>query len=128
MDELLEPFKLYLVPRLWDTLLLSALGTVSKRLEAQLRKCLFTALGALALDADIRDLLSFTKTACTPQSTVSSNSHAVTRACPPLSRLLQIAKLLTVDDLKDFLDLMSSAKRKGNWDLKLEDARALFSL
>jgi hypothetical protein len=126
LDELLEPLRLYLVPRLWDTLLLSVLGTVSKRLETSLRKCQFTALGALTLDSDIRDILSYTKDRLySPE--YSSNNMAVTRACSPLSRLLQIAKLLSVDDLEDVLDLISSAKRKGNWDLKLEEAKALLS-
>jgi hypothetical protein len=41
---------------------------------------------------------------------------------------LQIAKLLSVDDLDDVLDLISGAKRKGNWDLKLDDAKAFLSL
>jgi len=38
-----------------------------------------------------------------------------------------MAKLLSVDDLEDVLDLISNAKRKGNWDLKLEEAKALLS-
>jgi hypothetical protein len=45
----------------------------------------------------------------------------------PLNRLLQIAKLLNVDDLEDVVDLIGSSKRKGNWDLKLDDAKALES-
>jgi len=46
----------------------------------------------------------------------------------PLSRLLQIAKLMNLDDLEDVLDLISSSKRKGNWDLRLEDSKAFLSL
>jgi hypothetical protein len=41
---------------------------------------------------------------------------------------MQIAKLLNVDDLEDVLDLITASKRKGNWDLKLEDAKAFLSL
>ena len=126
LDELLEPLRAHLAPRLWDALLLSVLGTVSKRLETSLRKCHFTALGALMLDSDVRDILSYIKDRLY-SAEYSSNNVAVTRACPPLSRLLQIAKLLSVDDLDDVLDLISSAKRKGNWDLKLEDAKTLLS-
>jgi len=48
--------------------------------------------------------------------------------CIPLARLVQIARLLQVDDLEDVLDLISSSKRKGNWDLKLEDAKAFLGL
>jgi hypothetical protein len=122
LDELLEPLQVYLAPRLWDTLLLMVLGTVSKRLEASLRKCEFTSLGALSLDTDIRDLLSYTKDHLYG-SEFQSNQN-ITRACPPLSRLLQISKLLNVDDLEDVLDLVSSSKRKNNWDLKLDDTKA----
>ena len=49
-------------------------------------------------------------------------------ACIPLSRLMQIAKLMNLDDLEDVLDLISSSKRKGNWDLKMEDSKAYLSL
>lgn len=53
---------------------------------------------------------------------------ALYRACTPLSRLVQIAKLMNLDDLEDVLDLISSSKRKGNWDLKLEDSKSFLSL
>lgn len=53
---------------------------------------------------------------------------ALCNACMPLSRLLQIAKLMNLDDLEDVLDLISSSKRKGNWDLRLEDSKAFLSL
>jgi conserved oligomeric Golgi complex subunit 4 len=122
LDELLLPLRSYLAPRLWDNLLLTVLGTVSKRLETSQRKCDFTSLGALALDTDMRDLLSYTKDklyGAEYQSTL-----AITKACPAFSRLLQISKLLNVDDLEDVLDLISSLKRKNNWDIKLEDAKA----
>lgn len=125
LDELMEPLRQYLAPQLWDTLLLSAMGTVSKRLETSIRKCEFTALGALTLDADVRDIVNFVKERL--YSPEFNSTVAVTKACPALSRLLQIAKLLSVDDLDDVLDLISSAKRKGNWDLKLEDAKSLLS-
>ena len=35
---------------------------------------------------------------------------------------------MNVDDLEDVLDLISSSKRKGNWDLKLDDAKSLLNL
>jgi hypothetical protein len=50
------------------------------------------------------------------------------KACPPLSRLNQITTLLNVDDLEDALDFISVSKRKGNWDLKLDDVKSLLSL
>ena len=49
-------------------------------------------------------------------------------ACNPLARLSQIALLMNVDDLEDVLDLISSSKRKGNWDLKLDDAKSLLNM
>lgn len=49
-------------------------------------------------------------------------------ACPPLSRLNQITLLMNVDDLEDALDLISVSKRKGNWDLELEDSKKLLCL
>ena len=50
------------------------------------------------------------------------------KACPPLARLNQITVLLNVDDLEDALDLISVSKRKGLWDLKLDDVKTLLSL
>jgi hypothetical protein len=35
---------------------------------------------------------------------------------------------MSVDDLEDVLDLISSSRRKGAWDIKLEDAKAFLSL
>jgi conserved oligomeric Golgi complex subunit 4 len=122
LDEVLIPLQVHLAPRLWDNLLLISIGTVCKRLETSLRKCQYTSLGAIALDSDVRELLHFTKERLNAADFVSN--VAVTKSCPALSRLLQIAKLLSVDDLDDVLDLISSSKRKGNWDLKLEDAKA----
>lgn len=93
--------------------------------QTSLRKCQYTALGGLTLDSDMRDLLNYTKDQL--HSPEYGSNVAIFRACPALSKLLQIAKLLSVDDLDDVLDLISSAKRKGNWDLKLEDAKAFLS-
>ena len=44
------------------------------------------------------------------------------QACTPFARLNQITLLTNMDDLEDALDLISVSKRKGNWDLKLDDA------
>jgi conserved oligomeric Golgi complex subunit 4 len=74
----------------------------------------------------MRDMLSYTKERL--DSPDLSSNVAVCKACPPLSRLLQISKLLSVDDLDDVVDLISSSKRKGNWDLKLDDAKAFLSM
>jgi conserved oligomeric Golgi complex subunit 4 len=122
LDELLEPLRAHLAPRLWDSLLLTVIGTAAKRLETSLRRCHVTALGALTLDSDMRDLLSYTKERMVTSDYASN--LAVTRSCLPLGRLLQISKLLNVDELDDVLDLISTSKRKGHWDLKLEDAKA----
>lgn len=122
LDELLNPLRTYLAPHLWDKLLLDVLGTVAKRLESSLRKCEFTSLGALALDSDMRDVLSYAKDRL--HSPEYSSNVTITRACVPLARLLQIAKLSNVDELDDVLDLISSSKRKQNWDLKLDDTKA----
>lgn len=125
LDELMAPLRNFLAPRLWDKLLLDVMGTVCKRLETSLRKCEFTSLGALALDSDMRDLLSYTKDRL--YSSEFSSNVAVTRACVHLARLSQIAKLLNVDDLDDVLDMIASSKRKNKWDLKAEDAKSFLS-
>jgi len=127
LDELLLPLCKYLAPRLADGLVLGVLGTVSKRLEVSLKKCRFTALGALSLDSDMRDLIHYAKDRLV-SSEYNVSNVALCNACTPLSRLLQIAKLMNLDDLEDVLDLIASSKRKGNWDLKPEDARAYLSL
>lgn len=61
-------------------------------------------------------------------SEYNSSNIALCNACTPLSRLLQIARLMSLDDLEDVLDLISSSKRKGNWDLKPEESRSYLSL
>jgi hypothetical protein len=126
LDELLEPLRIHLAPRLWDALLFQVMGTGAKRLETYLRKCPLTALGAFLLDADVRDLVSYTKSRLS-DDTASSNV-GLTKSCPALARLIQIAKLVCVDDLDDVVDLVSASKRKGLWDLKLDDTKAFLCL
>ncbi|KAL3908410.1 MAG: hypothetical protein SGILL_008492 [Bacillariaceae sp.] len=157
LDEILQPLCQYLAPRLADELVLGVLGTVSKRLEVSLKKCRFTSLGALSMDSDMRDLVNYGKLlphqahslnvsflsssnslpCCLQLETIAKdrlgshelNSNVVLyRACTSLGRLVQIAKLLNLDDVEDVLDLISSSKRKGNWDLKLDDSKAYLSL
>jgi conserved oligomeric Golgi complex subunit 4 len=125
LDELLDPLRTYLTPRLWDSLWLMVMNTVCKRLETSLRKCEFSSLGALALDSDLRDLWNYTKDRLV--GTEYSSYAALGRGCHALHRLLQVAKLLNVDDLEDVLDLITSHKRKSNWDLKLEETKAFLS-
>lgn len=127
LDEILVPLCRYLAPCLADSVVLGVLATVSKRLEVSLKKCRFTALGALSLDSDMRDLIHYAKDRLVSNELNSSNL-ALCNACMPLSRLLQISKLMNLDDLEDVLDLISSSKRKGNWDLKIEDSKAYLSL
>jgi hypothetical protein len=74
----------------------------------------------------MRDLLNYVKERL--DSNEFNSNVALSRACTPLARLLQISKLLNVDDLEDVLDLINSSKRKGNWDLKLEDTKAFLQL
>jgi len=89
-------------------------------------QCEFTVLGALSLDSDMRDLLNYTKERL--ESNEFQSNVELFRVCTPLARLMQIAKLLTVDDLEDVLDLIRASKRKKNWDLSLEDTRSYLSL
>jgi hypothetical protein len=35
---------------------------------------------------------------------------------------------MNLDDVEDVLDLISSSKRKGNWDLSMEDSKVYLSL
>lgn len=80
----------------------------------------------MSLDSDMRDLLNYAKERL--DSSELNSNVALYRACTPIARLMQIAKLMNVDDLDDVLDLISSSKRKGNWDLKLDEAKAFLSL
>lgn len=90
------------------------------------RKSSFTPLGAISLDSDIRYLMNFVKDRM--DSPELKSNVTLCKACPPLARLNQITVLLNVDDLEDALDLISVSKRKGNWDLKLDDVKTLLSL
>ncbi|KAL7554153.1 hypothetical protein ACHAWF_017554 [Thalassiosira exigua] len=126
LDELIEPLRVHLLPKLADSLVIGIMGGVAKRLEAAIRKSKFTPLGAISLDSDVRSLLNFAKDRLDDQSLRSNVT--LCRACPPLSRLSQISSLMNVDDLEDALDLISASKRKGGWDLKLDDAKTLLSL
>ncbi|KAL7536864.1 hypothetical protein ACHAXR_007442 [Thalassiosira sp. AJA248-18] len=127
LDELIiEPLRVHLVPKLSDDFVIGILGGVSKRLEAAIRKSKFTPLGAISLDSDIRYLMNFAKDRI--DSPELKSNVTLCKACPPLARLNQITLLMNVDDLEDALDLISVSKRKGNWDLKLDDAKTLLSL
>ena len=74
----------------------------------------------------MRDLLNYAKERL--DSNELHSNVALCRACTPLARLSQISKLLNVDDLDDVLDLISSSKRKNNWDLKLDDTKSFLKL
>ena len=74
----------------------------------------------------MRDLLSYAKTKL--DSPELKSNVALYRACVPLARLVQISRLVNVDDLEDVVDLISSSKRKGNWNLLLDDATTFLSL
>ena len=126
LDELIEPLRVHLMPKLADDLVIGLLGGVSKRLEAAIRKSRFTPLGAISLDSDIRYFMNFAKDRI--DSPELKSNVTLCKACPPLARLNQITLLMNVDDLEDALDLISVSKRKGNWDLKLDDAKTLLSL
>ena len=126
LDEILNPLRLNLAPRLADTLILGVLGGTSRRLESVLKRSKFTALGAISLDSDVRYFVNYAKSRI--DSTELTSNMAVYKACGPMARLVQIALLMNVDDLEDVVDLIASSKRKGNWDLKLDDTKALLSL
>ena len=74
----------------------------------------------------MRDLLNYAKERL--DSNELNSNIALFKASTPLARLMQIAKLMNVDDLDDVLDLIQSSKRKGNWDLKLDDAKSFLAL
>ena len=126
LDEVIYPLRVHLVPKLSDDLLVGILGGISKRLEAAIRKSKFTPLGAISLDSDIRYIMNFAKDRI--DSPQLKSNVTLCKACPSLARLNQIALLMNVDDLEDVLDLISVSKRKGIWDLKLDEAKALLSL
>jgi hypothetical protein len=90
------------------------------------RKSSFTPLGSMSLDSDIRYLMNFTKDRI--DSPELKSNVTLCKACPPLARLNQITVLLNVDDLEDALDLIGVSKKKGNWELKLDDVKSLLSL
>ena len=126
LDELVEPLRMHLAPRLADALFLGILGATSRRLESSIKRSKFTALGAISLDSDVRYLVNYAKGHI--DSPELSSNVALYSACNPLARMVQISLLMNVDDLEDVLDLIASSKRKGNWDIKLDDVKALLSL
>ena len=93
-----------------------------------LKKSQFTALGALALDLDTRDFVSFTRGLLVSDRHELASNAAMTKTCVPLGRISQMAKLLNLDEVEDVLDVISSLKRQGIWDWKLEDAQTFLAL
>jgi len=126
LDELMEPLRGHLAPRLADALLVGIIGGASKRLEMAIKRTKFTPLGALALDSDIRFFINFVKERVDAQALTSNTS--LYKSCNPLARLAQIALLMNVDDLDDVLDLITSSKRKKIWDLTLGDCKTFLTL
>eukprot|EP01083_Nonionella_stella_P274320 931038_1 len=126
LDELMEPLRVHLAPRLADALLVGIIGGASKRLEMSIKRTKFTPLGALALDSDIRFFINFVKERVDAQALTSNTS--LYKSCNPLARLAQITHLMNVDDLDDVLDLITSSKRKKMWDLTLGDCKTFLTL
>ncbi|KAL3935765.1 MAG: hypothetical protein SGBAC_008778 [Bacillariaceae sp.] len=126
LDDLITPVCSRLADRLTDALVLEVLSTVCKRLEGSLKKCQYTSLGALSLDSDIRDFVNYSKDRLA--SSEWRSNVTLYKACTPLSRLVQISKLLSVDDLEDVVDLVNASKRKGMWELSSDDVKSFLSL
>jgi len=126
LEELIHPLRIYLMPQLSDILMIEVIGAAAKRLESALRRIHFSILGAISFDADIRYFVSYAKK-CLTNAQYASNI-SLYKSCMSLARLSQIALLMNVDDLEDVLDLIATSKRKGNWDLKIEDAKAFLNL
>ena len=120
----MDPLRVHLSSKIFDDLFISLIGGASKRLEAAIRRCRFTALGALSLDADVRQFLSYTKSRLI--STKYSSTPSLYAACPPLARLSQLSMLMTVTDLDDVSDMMR--RSKGSWSLSAEDSKAFLTL
>lgn len=80
----------------------------------------------MALDSDIRYFTNFIKERIASPSLASYS--ALSLACNPLARLVQITHLMNVDDLEDVLDLMSSLKRKQTFYLTVDDTKAFLNL
>lgn len=124
MDDLLNPIRAHLSPKLSDDVMIAAIGGAAKRIEAAIRKCRFTALGSLSLDADVRQFIAYTKQRlASPEYSSTSGLYAV---CLPIARLSQISMLMNVADLDDVADIMRRAK--GNWDLHAEDSKTFLNL
>jgi len=126
LDELLAPLTAHLLPSLSDSVLLGAYAAAAKRIEHAVRKSRVTALGALSFESDVRHFVGHAKERL--YGAELRSTLGLYKACTPLARLAQIALLMSVDDLEDVLDLISTSKRKGTWDLKLEDAKAFLNL
>lgn len=126
LEELIQPLRIYLMPQLSDILMIEVIGAAAKRLESALRRIHFSIVGAISFDADIRYFVSYAKK-CLTNAQYASNI-SLYKSCMPLARLSQIALLMNVDDLDDVLDLIATSKRKSNWDLKIEDAKAFLNL
>jgi hypothetical protein len=126
LDELINPLRVHLMPRLADKLILGAISGASKRLEMALRRSQCSLLGALCLKADVKFLASY---AIERLHSKEINTNAgLLKVCPPLARLVQIATLMNVEELDEVLDLISTSRRRGNWDLKLDDCKTFLNL
>lgn len=126
LDELINPLRVHLMPRLADKLILGAISGASKRLEMALRRSQCSLLGALCLKADVKFLANY---AIERLHSKEINTNAgLLKACPPLARLVQIAALMNVEELDEVLDLISTSRRRGNWDLKLDDCKTFLNL
>ena len=59
---------------------------------------------------------------------INTNAGLLKACPPPLARLVQIAALMNVEELDEVLDLISTSRRRGNWDLKLDDCKTFLNL
>jgi len=114
-----------LTPPLSVLLLSRVAGYLAKQLEPRLRRKRFNALGALRFDADVRALVG----ALAGGGDGGGGMRGRVRA--RLTRLLQMARLLTVDAAAEAAELWDGGRggcAGAAWELSADEVRAVLAL
>lgn len=116
MDSLLDPFRAGLTPGNFDTFVHVSCRVIAQRLETLIIQRKVTHLGGLALDRDVRSLLTYFGTIT--QRTVRDRFVRVT----------QIVMLLSLDKLNEVMEYWGVGSNGVVWRLSASEVRKVLGL
>ena len=123
MDEILSPILKRLAVGTANSLASSLLSLAARRVEASIRRRKITNLGALALDDDVRHLVSYGRGKLASGKR-GGGREGILSECEGLARLVDISAVMNAEDVQDCLEdlrVLSKEDAKKYAALKVAD-------